>query len=803
MAKRKRSRENKSSTGIRKPELLVPAGGERQFTAAVENGADAVYIGGRAFNARAGADNFDDETMRKAVDYAHTRGVLVFVTMNTLLDDSELGEALEYARFLYETGVDALIIQDLGLGELISQEMPDFPLHLSTQATCCTPADAQAAAELGYERVVLARELSLDEIGAICREGGCDVEIFVHGAICVCYSGQCQMSRYYGGRSGNRGRCAQPCRLPYESFAADGSRIPRAGTHPLSPRDMCLIDHLGSLIDAGVLSFKIEGRMKSPEYVAVVTRIYRKYIDEYMRNGSYTVSAEDRLSLLQIFNRGSFTDAYLRGESGDGLMSGTIPKNQGVLVGRVSRTHAGSELIDVILSGSLEIGDGVEFRPEKGFRTSDSRTPGGIVTYIKETGAHTIRIGDFRGKISDGDLVWRTSSKKQLEEARRSFGTLDEMDDPEKRRPVRRLPVDMTVLQKDGTIRLTASVVRSKDDRRWPSLAKASASAAAGPFAAVPGRGTPAERFEASLHKTGSTPFEVRRIKIIGDLGENGPAVKMSEINALRRECLGALEQKLIFRRSAPERASAPRTAAAPETQTRPAAPETQTRSEDPENFELYFYNIDDLSRPACTDCLSATSERAARSGLRLVLLVPLADMIFHGTDPDAVEEQTGAVLVPYISNVTRGREEQILQDNMEEALERCRRRGVSAGSLGWLRRLASEGIEVTADFGLNAYNSEAAGVLKKLGAADVRGSLETASAEQGAVPLMETEHNFEAARITGDRGHDVDVISRGWSSQSLLVPHGASRMSDPDALEADIRSCIGAGKRRLYIASR
>ena len=211
-------------------ELLAPAGGTEQLIAAVENGADAVYLGGRMFNARANAGNFSDEEMREAIDFAHRRNVKIHVTMNTLLKDEELEEALSYAAFLYEAGADALIIQDLGLAGLIRQFMPDLPLHFSTQGTVTDLRGVEAAARLGFDRVVLARELSLAEIREICAGTETEIEIFAHGALCVCYSGQCQLSRYFGGRSGNRGACAQPCRLPYatKSFTGDLLQIGRA-----------------------------------------------------------------------------------------------------------------------------------------------------------------------------------------------------------------------------------------------------------------------------------------------------------------------------------------------------------------------------------------------------------------------------------------------------------------------------------------------------------------------------------------------------------------------------------------------
>ena len=255
MAKGNSKRKNINGNDI---ELLVPAGGREQFLAAVENGADAIYIGGQLFNARAGAQNFNNDELVLALDYAHKRGVKVYVTMNTLLSDDELEPALRYASFLHDSGVDAIIVQDLGLGELVHRALPDLELHMSTQATITDVRSAKVAHELGYKRIVVARELALPEIADICRAGSdgasdFEVEVFVHGAICICYSGQCQYSRYYGGRSGNRGSCAQPCRLAYTSYGEGGRRL-AAASHPMSPRDMCLLDELCGLIDAGAAS---------------------------------------------------------------------------------------------------------------------------------------------------------------------------------------------------------------------------------------------------------------------------------------------------------------------------------------------------------------------------------------------------------------------------------------------------------------------------------------------------------------------------------------------------------------------
>ena len=251
---------------MKRCELLIPAGGKKQFIAAVENGADAVYVGGRDFNARINAENFSVEELEKAVDYGHLKGVKTYVTMNTLLDDEQLEPALLKAAQYYNIGVDGIIIQDMGLGLLIKENVPKLPIHLSTQAGTYDAEGVEAAAGLGYERVVLARELSLEEIKRAVKTG-IEIEVFIHGALCMCYSGQCQLSRYIGGRSGNKGACAQPCRLPYTGMNNHNYQQ----TYPLSPKDLCLIEDIGALAEAGVASLKVEGRMKSPEYVAIVT----------------------------------------------------------------------------------------------------------------------------------------------------------------------------------------------------------------------------------------------------------------------------------------------------------------------------------------------------------------------------------------------------------------------------------------------------------------------------------------------------------------------------------------------------
>ncbi len=294
-------------------ELLSPAGSPDTLIAAVESGADSVYLGGSAFNARKSAVNFDNEQLEKAVDYCHINGVKVLVTVNTLVNDRELSDLEKYLRFLNNIGVDGIIVQDLGVARIAKQIVPELPLHASTQMTVFDTDGARLMQELGFKRVVLARELSLKQIEEIRNAVSIEIECFIHGAICVCYSGQCLMSSFIGGRSGNRGACAQPCRLGYSIDNSNGFL--------LSPKDMGLINHIAELKKIGVNSLKIEGRMKGEDYVRTVVSLYRKYIDSGLK-----ITNEDYDVLDGIFYRGGLTDGYFTGKLNN-MLCHTKPDN--------------------------------------------------------------------------------------------------------------------------------------------------------------------------------------------------------------------------------------------------------------------------------------------------------------------------------------------------------------------------------------------------------------------------------------------------------------------------------------------
>lgn len=296
-------------------EILSPAGEWESFVCAVNNGADAVYVGGSKFSARKNAVNFTDEQLKNAVEYAHIRGVKVYVALNTLIHENELNEAYNFIKYLCDIGVDALIVQDMGIIYMINKFFPDMPIHASTQMTVHNIYGTKAVEKLGFKRVVLSRELSFEQIKKIIASCNAEIEVFAHGALCMCYSGQCLMSSLIGARSGNRGACAQPCRLSYT--VCDKNKVPVGDTdkYYLSLKDLCTVDELKKFRDMGVKSLKIEGRMKSKEYVSIVTSMYDKY-----RSGA-DVKIEDIKILENIFSRSGFTKGYLYGKTGADMLN--------------------------------------------------------------------------------------------------------------------------------------------------------------------------------------------------------------------------------------------------------------------------------------------------------------------------------------------------------------------------------------------------------------------------------------------------------------------------------------------------
>ena len=349
------------------PELLAPAGNMQSFLAAVESGADAVYVGAKDFSARQYAENFSDKELANAIKYAHLRGVNVYLAINTLILDDEFNKSVEVIYKACCSDIDAIIIQDIGLASKIKELIPTINLHASTQMTIHNFEGVNLLKKLGFKRVILARELTLSQITDIAqRAQGMELEIFVHGALCVGYSGQCIFSSMVGGRSGNRGRCAQPCRQKYKLIdytgnyeAYDGS----CGDYLLSTKDLCTLEVLPEIVSTGVHSIKIEGRMKSPEYVATVTRIYRKHLDFIGSGRNVSTKEEDIKDLQLIFNRGGFTKGFIGDEHGASLMSFDTPSHKGIECGKIIDFDEKSHIAKIALTSFLRMGDVIKHTP--------------------------------------------------------------------------------------------------------------------------------------------------------------------------------------------------------------------------------------------------------------------------------------------------------------------------------------------------------------------------------------------------------------------------------------------------------
>lgn len=721
------------------PELLAPAGGMEQLVAAVENGADAVYLGGPAFNARIRADNFTEAQMQAAIDYAHTRNVKVYVTLNILLKDKELLPALEYACRLRRMGADALILQDLGMAALVQQYLPDMPVHFSTQGSIYNLSGVKTAKELGFSRVVLARELSVEEIRTITEAQICDIEVFVHGALCMCYSGQCQMSRVLGdgSRSGNRGLCAQPCRLPYED--TEGER-----TYALSPKDLCAIDLLGELTEAGVASLKIEGRMKFPEYVAAVVRIYRKYLDLYRDCGSYQVTEEDRRILMQIFSRGSFTQGYLKGNPGEQLLSGRLPKHQGVYAGKVAGTVKGRPLVDLSLKEPLEKGDGIEIHSRE--------LTGNIVTYLQERKNGIVRVGDLKGKVRPGDPVYRISKASLMKELRKTY----EGCGPDGTKCYKQVPVEMTFRARIGKF----PTLEVKEGKHTVLVKEEE-------FVTQQAQHRPLEEETVvkQLKKTGNTPFNPSKIEVELQPGASLPA---AVINKLRRKALDALSGKKQESLYSKEQPMLPSELRLPQ-------------YELPKRPALYFYTKNAFERFSFSEAAQALGVERVRA------YVPLQ----YYVECRPVREK--ADIIPYIFNISKGKLDAYIEENIEKITKSVMNSGIAIGNLGWMREFVSRGVPVYADYGLNLYNKKTAEVIRRCGAQPVVLSHEQ---NAGNFPLMVTEHLFPTESLRDRKGQIYKIARNYERDKSILMK--SSELPDLKMLR-DLWQTAD-GETRIYV---
>ncbi|WP_342437375.1 DUF3656 domain-containing protein [Paenibacillus sp. FSL L8-0436] len=516
--------------GIRREdvELLAPAGDWECMRAAVANGADAVFFGVEKFNARARANNFRSEELPEIMAFLHSYGVKGFLTFNILVFENELADAKELIDACVDAGVDAVIVQDLGLVKMIREISPDFPIHGSTQMTITSPEAVEFTKPFGLERVVLGRENNLKQIRTIGEQARLPMEVFVHGALCVSYSGQCLTSEMWGGRSANRGECAQACRLPYD-LMVDGEVKPMGDvTYLLSPKDLAAIDLMPELIEAGVTSFKIEGRLKTPEYVANVVSKYRKAIDRYFDGNWSPTSKEDIRELQQSFSRG-FTHGFLEGTNNKKLVDGTFPKSRGVYMGTVEQILRDGVVCRI--HAPLKRGDGIVFdagdptKKEEGGRVYDLRRKG--VKLEGEAGEGWIidivpgrNDVDLR-RLHVGDRIWKTNDPALDKALRQSYET---------EKPYRVFPVHVKVegrageklatwwtdVQKDVTVRVDSELLLEIAQKRPMDAAL----------------------LEEQFGRLGGTVFQLEALtsQLEGDV-----IVPMRELNSIRRQAVELL----------------------------------------------------------------------------------------------------------------------------------------------------------------------------------------------------------------------------------------------------------------------
>lgn len=526
-----------------KPELLSPVGDFECLKAAVQNGADSVYLGASSFNARARATNFDENSLKEAVEYAKLHNVKVNLTLNTLIKNEEFEDAVNLAVYAYNIGVDAIIVQDLGLSSYLLKNHPEIPLHASTQMTVHNLAGVKALEKQGFSRVVLSRELSISEIKYIKENTDCELEVFIHGALCISYSGGCLFSSMVGDRSGNRGLCAQPCRLPYELLDSKENKI--SSGFLLSPRDLCSLDYLPTLVRLGIDCFKIEGRMKTPTYVATVTRIYRKYIDfilehldlsdaeiinlihKELEKTNEATGLSDKEELLQSFNRGGFSDGHFPDKENKNLVFKEKSNNEGIYLGKVFRFNNNKGHISFELQNSLSIGDKIKVGNDlytvselmienKNFKTLDK--------------GKRVTIGRMKGDIKNNSPIYRMESKALNDSIAPTFSSEKEF---------KKLPLDAEIRIVEGKpVKLNVRGLTGFYEGLEVSITSEFI-----PEKAINAPLT-GEKITSMLSKTGSTQFEFRNIKT--ELGEGLFIPKVSTINDMRRTALSKLEGMVL-----------------------------------------------------------------------------------------------------------------------------------------------------------------------------------------------------------------------------------------------------------------
>ena len=531
-------------------ELLSPVGDFECLKAAVQNGANAVYLGASSFSARAKATNFAGEELKEAIKYAKLRNVSVHLALNTLIKNEEFNDAVELAVSAFNNGVDAIIIQDLGLATYLRKNYPEIPLHGSTQMTVHNLEGVQQLEKLGFTRVVLSRELSIDEIKYIRENTNIELEVFIHGALCISYSGQCLLSSMIGGRSGNRGLCAQPCRLPYELIEEKDEKIISLDKGFLmSPRDNFGIEYLPELIKLGIDSFKIEGRMKTPTYVGVVTKHYRKYIDlilnninlendtlkEIIRKELNIKNPEtlltDKEEITQVFNRGGFSTGHFKPTPNKELIFKDKPNNMGIYIGTISHINENKGYLNIKLENTLSIGDRISINNES-YTVSELMINNKNFETLEK--GNIAKIGRMKGKISVGNKVYRIETARLNKSISPTF---------KEDKNFRKIKLSGEIILKENhPISFKVWSISEKFYKNLETFVTLDIT----PSIAL-NRPIEKEKIIEQLSKTGNTEFEFENISVILD---NNLFVQMGVLNDLRRTVLEKLEKMVIEKHS-------------------------------------------------------------------------------------------------------------------------------------------------------------------------------------------------------------------------------------------------------------
>ena len=497
---------------LKRPELLSPAGNFESLKAAILDGCDAVYLGGKLFGARAFSNNFSNDELVEAIEYAHLYGVKVYVTVNTLIYEHEVNKFMAYVDFLYQNNVDALIIQDIGMMDLIRKTYPLLELHASTQMHIHNLEGVKLIEKLGLKRAVLARESSIDLIKEIKQNINIELEVFIHGALCISYSGQCLFSSLIGNRSGNRGSCAGSCRQKY-NLLINNKKV-NDEEYLLSTKDLCSLENIGELIEIGVDSLKIEGRMKSPSYVYLVTKLYREAIDSYLENKKVKINLEELNDLKKIFNR-KYTKGFLFNESD--IVNSYRPNHLGVEIGKVIKSQ--NNYIDILLTDDLNINDGIRFIDDDiGFTVTSLFKDKKRVEHAKKGDVVSIYCKD---KISNSKVVKTTDYllNKKIEDILKNkkkidiFGTLEAVLDK---------PLRLKITDGNNEVVVTGNIVQKS---------------ITSPISH--------ERIIEQLNKTGNTIYQFKELKIDGD---TNIFIPIKELNDLRNKAINLLDEKRLYK---------------------------------------------------------------------------------------------------------------------------------------------------------------------------------------------------------------------------------------------------------------